>query len=164
MPKICGQLLGRHERRQDQEHEPALVAVAAPGARAAARGRCWNTRLQLVKTGWYWVRVANARAMLSSEAGRRTEKMCGAPVDLGDGVREQPFGAAALAELVVDLDPVPDEVAGRGRALVGERDGVEALRRGGQQRHAADDRGDRDMAVERALGVAARSAAGRSCG
>ncbi len=39
----------------------------------------------------------------------------------------------ALAELVVDLDPVPAQVARGGRALVGHRDGVEAVQRRRQQ-------------------------------
>ena len=64
----------------------------------------------------------------------------------------------ALAELVVDLDPVPDEVAARGRALVGHGHRVEAVQRGGQQRHAGDDRGDRHVAVERARAVQRRQA------
>ncbi len=113
----------------------------------------WNRRLQLVKTGWYWVIVANARAMLSSEAGRRIEKISGAPSISATAPASRRSARQALAELVVDLDPVPEEVAGGGGALVGQRDRVEALCRGRQQRDAADDRGDRDVAVQCALRV-----------
>ncbi len=75
---------------------------------------------------------------------------------------QQPLGASALAELVVDLDAVPATLPARGRALVRHRDRVEAVQRGGQQRDARDDRRDRDVAVQRAGSVELVTRAGRS--
>ena len=105
---------------------------------------------------------ANARAIASSDAGRRTEKIRGRTRDLGDRRGEQPLGRRALAELMVDRDAVPDPVRARGRALVREGDGVRAVDGGGEQREHADDRGDRDVAVERAGGVGNPADGGRS--
>ena len=70
---------------------------------------------------------ANARAIASSEAGRRTENALTGAAELRERRAQQPLGAQALAELVVDLDAVPAEIARRGGALVGHRDRVEAV-------------------------------------
>ena len=153
LPKICVSCSGVSERREDQEHEAALVAVAAPGAEPLARVELEDAVAARERPGGTARASRTPGRSLSSEAGRRIEKICGAPSISATASASSRSARRLLRELVVDLDPVPDEVAGRGAALVGHQHRVDALGRGRQQRHAADDRGDRDMAVERAAGV-----------
>ena len=106
---------------------------------------------------------ANARAIASSEAGRRTENNA----QRGARARRAPRSAAArraapLLNWWLTSTPSQRHVARRRRALVGHRDRVEAVQRGGQQRHAGDDRGDRHVAVERARPRSARRRPGSS--
>ena len=54
---------------------------------------------------------ANARAIASSEARAQHREELHPCADLGERAAQQALRAQPLAELVVDLDPVPAEVA-----------------------------------------------------
>ena len=67
-------------------------------------GSRWKTRLQLVKTGWYWVELRERPGDRELRGRTQDREDLRRALDLGDGVGEQSLGAAALGELVVDLD------------------------------------------------------------
>ena len=107
-----GQCARLHERGEDQEHEPAFVAVAAPRAGAGGGIQAKDA----VAAGEHRVigihrerTPARSRARRPGAGSRRSRGRRGSRRRRR---REQPLHPAALAELMVDLDPLPDRVRG----------------------------------------------------
>ena len=147
-PEDLEQLLRRGEGGEHEEHEPALGALAAPRGAAQRRVQA-EDRVAAGERPVVGVRRAKARAIASSDAGRRTEKAPTGACSSSRASIEQPLHPQALAELVVHLDAVPAQVPRRGGALVGHRDGVVAVQAGAQQRRGGHDRRHRYVAVQR---------------
>src|SRR5262245_6034127 len=123
-PEDVAQVLGRGERGEHEEDEAALRAVAAPRVPAQLRVEPED---RVAARERPVVLLHPGEGTRDRELRRRAQER--EEPDAGAGLRQrrlqQPLGVQALAELVVHLDSVPDEVAARSRPLVRHRDDVE---------------------------------------
>ena len=143
-----------HERREREEHEMAFRTLAAPaigGPRRRGCGSCgcsWRTRRRSAPCA----RSARRPQAPTTAAAARSSPDRPRHATFSRRV-EAALEFPALAPLVIDRLAVVFERRARRRALVRERDRVEAVEHRRDREDRRVDRGHRNVAVPRALPV-----------